>query len=102
LLYCCIAVLLYCCIAVSKAPRFRKEQCFLEGSQGLTVCPSGKSKMYRSMSMEHWWNDIDRRNGSTGRKTCPCPTQPGLYTFSPHRAVNTLRLSYKNQPVNAV
>jgi hypothetical protein len=28
--------------------------------------------------------------------------QPDLYTFSPYRAVNILRLGYKNQSVNAV
>jgi hypothetical protein len=26
------------------------------------------------MSMEHWWDDTDRGNWSTGRKACPTAT----------------------------
>jgi len=32
----------------------------------------------------------------------PVPVPPELYIFSPYRAVNTLRLGYKNQSVNVV
>jgi hypothetical protein len=30
---------------LSNAPQFPKEHCFLEGSQGFPVCPSGKRNM---------------------------------------------------------
>jgi hypothetical protein len=80
--------------------------------------------------MEQWWNYTDRENRSTGRKTCHSVTLPSMnpgrrvrpttnrlsqgtafkdqdypkfvYRSSPYRAVNTLRLCYKNQSVNAV
>ena len=54
-----------------------REQCS-EDSHALHVCPSGKSVIMKMISI--------------GR----------MEEFSPYRTVNTLCLSYKNQPVNAV
>ena len=75
------------------------------------------------MGMEKWWNDTDRGKQIRGGKRVPCVlcsteishvlvrNWPGavLYIyiyiyiyFSPYRAVNTPRLGYTNQSVNAV
>jgi hypothetical protein len=51
--------------------QFRKQQCFLEGSQVSPVRPSDKSGIEMQMSVKHWWNDTDRGHRSTGRKSCP-------------------------------
>jgi hypothetical protein len=47
----------------------------LEGSQVSPVCLPGKS----NMQMKHWWNDTDRENQSTRRKTSPSAT---LFTIN--------------------
>jgi hypothetical protein len=44
---------------LANASRFPKEHSFLEGSQALPVCPSGKSSMYINVSMKYWRNDTD-------------------------------------------
>jgi hypothetical protein len=41
----------------------------LEGSQASPACPSDTSSVKMKMGMEHWWNDTDRGNWSTGRET---------------------------------
>jgi hypothetical protein len=38
------------------------------------VSLSGKGNMKMRMSIEHWWNNTDRGNRATGRKTCPSTT----------------------------
>jgi len=51
-----------------KFPDFRKSIAFWK------VLAASQEQMYSSMSMEHWWNDSDRGNGRTGRKTCHSAT----------------------------
>jgi hypothetical protein len=43
----------------------------LEGSQVSPVHPSDKRGIKMQMNVKQWWNDTDRGNRSTGRKTCP-------------------------------
>ena len=55
--------------------------------------------------MDRWWNDIERGNRGAWRETGPVKANVKLNCmerFSPYRAVNTLRLGYTNQSVNAV
>jgi len=52
--------------------------CFLEGSQTLTICFSGRSSMYVTLSVEHWWNDSGKRKlaylEAKKKKNCPSAT----------------------------
>jgi hypothetical protein len=68
---------------LTSAPRFLKEPCFSEGSQASPVCPSYQKdkrakprkvfKVLKNMSMEHWWNDIDRAKLKySGKKLSQC------------------------------
>ena len=60
------------------------------------------------VSTEHSWSDIDRERPKYSEKTLPHYHLNNkfhlnyIYRFSSHRAVHTLRLSYKKQSVNAV
>ena len=54
---------------LSNASRFPTEHCFLEGSQVSSVCPSGEIGVQIEMFVLHWWNDTDRGNRNSGRKT---------------------------------
>ena len=47
---------------LSSPPRFRKQHCFLEGSQSSSFCRPGRVNMNLKFSMEHWWNVLDREN----------------------------------------
>ena len=40
-----------------------------EGSQASPACPSDNSSIKVEMSIERWWNDVDRGNLSTLRRT---------------------------------
>jgi len=42
--------------SLSSGTRFPKQQRYLEGSQDLPICLSGKRNMYMNMSILHWWN----------------------------------------------
>jgi len=54
--------------------------CFLEGSQALPVCTSGKSNMWMRMRVEQWWNGTDRVTPKCDWKSCPSAT---LFTTNP-------------------
>ena len=41
-------------------PDTTKNTALFEGSQTTPACPSGKSNIMMTMSVEHWWNDTDR------------------------------------------
>ena len=41
----------------------------LESDQASLVCPPGKNNMYMKMSLDRWWNNIDRERRSTRTKT---------------------------------
>jgi len=42
-------------------------------------CPSGESSVYVKISMEHLWNDTDRGNRSTDRRSCHSATLSTTY-----------------------
>jgi hypothetical protein len=53
---------------------FLKEH-FLEGSQALHICSSGKSDMQMKMSMEHWWkHTVAKTPKYLEKKTFPTAT----------------------------
>jgi hypothetical protein len=43
------------------SPDFRKEKCFLEGSQTSPVCSSGKNNIQMKISKGCWWNGSERK-----------------------------------------
>jgi len=58
--------------SVSNVPDIRKDVAVCEGSQ---VSPAYKSSMKIKVSMEHWWNDINRGKPKCSEKTlsqCHC------------------------------
>ena len=53
------------------------------------------SVVYERMSVEHWWCDTDRGNGSTWRKTCSHLTLSTTYPTGSGLGLNLGRLSVK-------
>ena len=49
---------------------------FLEGSQALHICLSGRSSMYMALSTKQWWNDSGKRKLAylEKKETCPSAT----------------------------
>ena len=47
-----------------------------EGSHPSPACPSANSSVKIQLSMQHWLNDIDRKNMSSGRETVTVPLCP--------------------------
>ena len=49
---------------------FRNSTAFSKVPQASPVSPSRESNVLMKISLEHWRNDIDKGNRSTGTKTC--------------------------------
>ena len=55
----------------------------LEGAWSSPACPSDKGSIKIKISMEHWWNDNDRGNGSrrTGEKRVAVPLRGATFVI---------------------
>jgi len=60
------------------------------GFQTSPFCTSDKRVIMIKLSLEHWWNVIDRETRITGRKTCP------RATFS---TTNPTRIDPRSKPL---
>lgn len=49
-------------------PIYKGAFLFLEVSQDLPLCPSGKCNMCMKMSMKHWWGDTDKEKPKHSEK----------------------------------
>jgi hypothetical protein len=54
---------------------FGRTLLLFENSHASPACPSDRSRMKVKMSMEHWWNDTDRKKPKCWRQTCPSATE---------------------------
>jgi hypothetical protein len=63
------------------------------------TCPPNTCSIMMKTSTEHWWNDIVSGRPTYSEKSL---SQWYFVRKSPHRAVNTHRLGYKNRSVNAL
>ena len=61
---------------LSNATRFWEVYCFPEISDDFPISPSVKSNTPMKFSVEHWWNDTERRKGSAGRKHATLQLRP--------------------------
>jgi hypothetical protein len=52
-------------ISVRNVPGIRKGVALFDGSQASPACPY-ESNMKVKMSVQHWWNDTDRRKPEIG------------------------------------